>query len=381
MDNQNAKSVVQQVRDENYNPFSDNVKERDYTRVNADVSPEQISSPIPEPTYQPQVIGQTRNPYEHISGSDGMRPKDSSAQKESINPGMSELPPHERRMAAEQLVDLGISGYEMIFYFVNKSLQIDKKKVKKLQAEGKIDLNTSVPVNNGYVTAEQFITEYNEEVADTVGVSNKFKKDIKPPLTRILEKKGLGATDEQLVVSLLVMHLVQEGTKFAQAMQLKKDLLTIIQERTELEREQGINPQAYAAKPQEPKAKPEPKPRPEPRPEPRPQAPKFTTDEPVFTGEDDADAEDFNFRSNEAVMNSSVRQMQVPSTGKARLMEQRKRERAFAESAKKVSGYESAAAKRKTTAGKRGRPKKIVNTKHIAEAVVLKETDSDNTLD
>lgn len=380
MDNQNAKGAVQQAREENYNPFSDNVKERDYTKVNAAVSPEQISSPIPEPVYQPQVIGQIRNPYEHISGSDGMyRGGGSSSSKEDrepINPGMSELPPHERKQAAEQLVDLGLSGYEMIFYFVNKSLQIDKKKVKKLQAEGKIDLNTSVPVSNGYVTAEQFINEYNDEVADTVGVSNKFKKDIKPPLTRILEKKGLGATDEQLVVSLLVMHLVQEGTKFAQAMQLKKDLLTIIQERTELEREQGINPNAYAAKEQAPKPQPEPKAKPQPKP-----APVFTTPDPVFEGEEEPDADDFNFRSNEAVMNASVRQMQVPTTGKARLMEQRKREKAFAQQGGKASSYDSIAAKKKSASGKRGRPKKIVNTKHIAEAVVLKESDSDNPLD
>lgn len=380
MDNQDAqtKGTVQQVREGNYNPFSDNVKERDYTRVNAAVSAEEISSPIPEPVYQPQVIGQTRNPYEHISGSDGPRPgSNAGQQKESINPGMNDLPPHERKMAAEQLVDLGLSGYEMIFYFVNKSLQIDKKKLKKLVSEGKVDPNTRIPVSNGYVTVEQFVEEYNEEVADTVGVSNKFKKDIKPPLTRIMEKRGLGATDEQLVVSLLVMHLVQEGTKFAQAMQLKKDLLTIIQERTELEREQGIDPSAYTTPPP-----PRPKASASPSPEPAPK-PKFTAPEPVFTGEEEPDAEDFNFRSNETVMNASVRQMQVPTTGRARLMQQRKKEKIFAENAEKArGGYESAAAKRKTSAGKRGRPKKIVNTKHIAEAVVLKETEPDeNALD
>ena len=376
MDNKEvqSKSAVQEVREGNYNPFSDNVKERDYTRVNAAVSPEQISSPIPEPVYQPQVIGQTRNPYEHISGSDGPRPGSNAGQpKEAINPGMNDLPPHERKMAAEQLVDLGLSGYEMIFYFVNKSLQIDKKKIKKLVSEGKVDPNTRIPVSNGYVTVEQFVEEYNEEVADTVGVSNKFKKDIKPPLTRIMEKRGLGATDEQLVVSLLVMHLVQEGTKFAQAMQLKKDLLTIIQERTELEREQGIDPSAYSTPPPRPKASPAPEPAPKP---------KFTKPEPVFTGEEEPDADDFNFRSNETVMNTAVRQMQVPQTGRERLMQQRKKEKIFAENASKANGYESAAAKRKTSAGKRGRPKKIVNTKHIAEAVVLKETESgENPLD
>jgi len=364
-ENVQGKSLVQEVKEANYNPFADNVKERDYTRVSAEVNLDDISAPIPEPVYEAQRIGTRGNPYDHISGSDGP-PKGGrgGSSKESINPSMSELPPHERKMAAEQLVDLGLSGYEMIFYFVNKSLQIDKRKVKKLQAQGKINMDTRIPVSNGYISAQQFIDEYNEEVADTVGVSNKFKKDIKPPLTRILEKKGLGATDEQLVVSLLVMHLVQEGTKFAQAMNLKKDLLTIIQERTDLEREQGIDPSAYKTPPPPP-----PTPRPTPKREPVTPQP-----DPVFYGEEDKNTDDFNFRTNEAVMNSSVQKMQVPATGKSRLMEQRKKEKIFESNAKKANGYQSAKASRKSESGKRGRPKKAINTKNIAEAVVLKES-------
>lgn len=368
-ENVQGKTLVQEVKEANYNPFADNVKERDYTRVSAEVNLDDISSPIPEPVYQAQRLNTRGNPYDYISGSDGpMSGGNSGSKKESINPSMSELPPHERKMAAEQLVDLGLSGYEMIFYFVNKSLQIDKRKIKKLQAQGKINMDTRIPVSNGYISAQQFISEYNEEVADTVGVSNKFKKDIKPPLTRILEKKGLGATDEQLVISLLVMHLVQEGTKFAQAMTLKRDLLEIIQERTELEKEQGIDPSAYSTPPPPPPTPPQQtyKPKPKPEPAPKPQ--------PTFYGEDDKDAEDFNFRTNEAVMNSSVQKMEVPSTGKSRLMEQRKKEKIFESNAKKANGYQSAMASRKSQSGKRGRPKKAINTKNIAEAVVLKES-------
>lgn len=362
------KNVVQEVRESNYNPFSQNVKERDYTRVQAAVNAQDLSQPIPEPVFAPQVIGRSRNPYETLSGSDGTRPSSSgNGGGESMNPSMNELSPQEKKMAAEQLVDLGLSGYEMLFYFVNKSLQVDKKKFKKLVAEGKINPDTLIPMANGVISAEQFIAEYNEEVSDTISVSNKFKKDIKPPLTRILEKRGMGATDEQLVISILVMHLVQEGTKFAQAYQLKKDMLDIIADRTAMEREQGVDPSVYSqkSKPSEaPKAKPQPQPK---------------ASEPVFVGEEEMGAEDFNFRSNEAVMNANVRKMEVPSTGKARLMEQRKKEKIFESNAKKAnsSTYEVAMAKRKTS-GKRGRPKKnVINTKDIADAIVIKESNSE----
>lgn len=359
------KNVVQEVRESNYNPFSQNVKERDYTRVQADVNPQDLSQPIPEPVFAPQVIGRTRNPYETLSGSDGTRPSSSSGGGESMNPSMNELSPHEKKMAAEQLVDLGLSGYEMLFYFVNKSLQVDKKKFKKLVAEGKINPDTLIPMANGVISAEQFIAEYNEEVADTISVSNKFKKDIKPPLTRILEKRGMGATDEQLVISILVMHLVQEGTKFAQAYQLKKDMLDIIADRTAMEREQGVDPTVYSKKSSQQET---------PKPKPQPKA-----SEPVFVGEEEMGADDFNFKTNEAVMNANVRKMEVPSTGKARLMEQKKKEKIFEANAKRAnsSTYDVAMAKRKT-AGKRGRPKKnSINTKDIAEAIVIKESNSD----
>lgn len=360
------KSAVQEVRESNYNPFSQNVTQRDYTKVQAAVNPQELSQPIPEPVFAPQVIGRSRNPYETLSGSDGTRPTSSSAGSESMNPSMNELSPQEKRMAAEQLVDLGLSGYEMLFYFGNQSLQISKKKFKKLVAEGKIDPNTLIPMNNGVISAEQFIAEYNEEVSDTISVSNKFKKDIKPPLTRILEKRGMGATDEQLVISILVMHLVQEGTKFAQAYQLRKDMLDIIADRTAMEREQGVDPSVYNKKSTTPP--------PQPKSEPKPKA-----SDPVFVGEEEMEAEDFNFRSNEAVMNANVRKMEVPSTGKARLMEQRKKEKIFESNAKKANSntYEAAMAKRKT-AGKRGRPKKnSINTKDIADAIIIKESNSD----
>ncbi len=41
--NTEEKSVVQEVRESNYNPFSQNVKERDYTKVQASVSAEDLS--------------------------------------------------------------------------------------------------------------------------------------------------------------------------------------------------------------------------------------------------------------------------------------------------------------------------------------------------
>lgn len=372
------KSVVQEVREKSYNPFAASVNEKPYSTAQVGVSPDMLSQPIPEPTYQPQVLGGS-NPYDNLNGDmgggnmgggggggkigDGSKP---------INPAMGDLPPHERRQAAEHLADLAISGYEMLHVFGNKALQISKSKVKKLVAKELIDLNTTIPFGTGTITAEQFIQQYNEEVADVLTVSNKFKKDVRPPLVRVLEKKGLGATDEQQLMTLVIMDLVQKGGIIYQSINTQKEILKVIQERTQMERDGGYGTIPITPNP----------PQPSPAAASKPKA--------TFTGEENMNATDFNFRSNETVMNATVQQMKVPNTGKVRSMAQRQKEKIWEENANKAnSGYAEALEKRKMSGGKRGRPKKdsSINTQSIAESIIIKETKnsetdiSDNTLD
>jgi hypothetical protein len=63
-------------------------------------------------------------------------------------------------------------------------------------------------------------------------------------------------------------------------------------------------------------------------------------------------APDFNFQDNEVVMNSTVQQMQVPSTGKARVIAQIQKEKKRKNDADKSSGsssYEQAMKERKNS--------------------------------
>jgi hypothetical protein len=82
-------------------------------------------------------------------------------------------------------------------------------------------------------------------------------------------------------------------------------------------------------------------------------------------------------------MNSTVQQMKVPSTGKARVIAQIEKEKTWkkdAESASGGSSYEQAMRDRKN-AGKRGRKKAKdyiqevqMDEEQIAEAIILNET-------
>jgi len=366
MDNK-EKNVVQEVRDRNYNPFSQNVNEKPYSRPQVGVNAETLTQPIPEPQYQPQQLGGA-NPYDNLngemgsySGSSGGGGQKSSDGGKPVNPAMGDLPPHERRQAAEHLADLAISGYEMLHVFGNKSLQLSQTKIRKLVAKEVIDLNINIPFGTGTITAEEFIKNYNEEVADALTVSNKFKKDVRPPLIRVLEKRGIGATDEQQLFTIVIMDLVVKGGVIYQALGTQKEMIRVIQERTQWERDNGYGsiPMPTAKETTAPTSK------------------QTKTQATTFTGEENADAADFNFRSNETVMNSTVQQMKVPNTGKVRSMAQRQKEKVWAENAEKAnSSYVDAIESRKAGSGKRGRPSKKseINTQSIAEAIIIKET-------
>jgi len=366
------KSVVEEVKERNYNPFAQNVVERSYTRPQVGVSPEALSQPIPEPSYQAQVLG-GGNPYDNLNGdgpvsgnSGGGGGGSKQGGDKPVNPSMGDLPPHERRQAAEHLADMAIAGYEMLHVFGNRALQVSKGKIRKLVAKEAIDLSIQIPFGTGTITAEQFIAQYNEEVSDALSVSNKFKKDVRPPLIRVLEKRGIGATDEQQLLTIVIMDLVVKGGVIYQALGTQKEMIKVIQERTQFEKENG-----YGATPPPPNTPPPPKPK----------APV----QPSFVGEEDHNAQDFNFRTNESVMNSSVQQMRVPKTGKERSMAQRYKEKVWENNAKKAdaSSYSQAMESRKNASGKRGRPKKtdVINTQKIAEAIVIKERDGEGNVD
>ena len=351
------KNVVQEVRETNYNPFSQNVNEKAYSKIKVEVSPDQLSQSIPEPQYSPQQLGGT-NPYDNLGGNDASHSghtDTSKSESKAINPSMDDLSPQERKQAAEHLADLAISGYEMLHVFGNKALQISQSKIKKLVAKEVIDLEINVPFGNGTITAEQFIQQYNEEVSDALSVSSKFKKEVRPPLVRVLEKRGLGATDEQQLMTIVIMDLVTKGGVIYQALGTQKEMIRVIQERTEFEKANG-----YGTAPIPVKSKTEPTP-------PKPQtykAPKV-----------DLNDDDFNFKSNETVMNASVKKMQVPSSGKLRSLAQRQKEKVWAENTEKADmGYAEAILSKKTGTGKRGRPKKSpIDNQSIAESIIIQQ--------
>lgn len=378
MDNLNQNQSIEQPQQQpqaempkpSYNPLMDNVNEKPYSSQGVTASEEQLKYAIPEPTYQPQSVGSRENPYKTIQNGGSMSSGGGDKEPPPINPSMNPLGDSEKKEGAKHMAKLIIDGYEQMHIFANKGLQFNPSKLRKLEAEGLIDL--SIPLPDGYgntVTAGGFIQEFNEQSKDALTVSSAFKKETTPILERVLAKRGAGLTDEQMLIYLFGKDIAVKGVLFYQMKSTMNEMIEIIKQQTESYKENGVST---------PKMSNDTKTKQDTTTEPYAYAP---SQEPQF----DVNAQDFNFQDNETFVSSKVNTMSVPNSGKERLIAQKQKERKWKSDAEKStsgSSYEEALAKRKT--GVRGKKKTIsdyvknADKKEITDAIILTETKDDS---
>ena len=349
----------------NYNPFMQQVSEKPYSNMNVGVTQDQLKGAIPEPVFTPFTIDSNENPYNMLGGdgqpSSNSGPKNNSA---PFNPMMNDVSDGDKKMGAQHMAKLLVEGYEQLHVFGNKALQVPEKKIRKLEKEGLIDLSIPIPYEYGKtITAGEFLQDYNEQNKDALTVSKEFKKEVTPVLTRVLEKRGAGLTDEQYLGFLVGKDLVVKLVIVAQLRSTMNDMINVIKDYTEATKAgNGVPPQPQASTPQ-------------------PTAPQPTAPQPQYQ-EPSHSAPDFNFQDNEVVVNSTVQQMQVPNTGKARVIAQIEKEKKWQKDSASAGGgssYEQAMMQRKNS-GKRGRkPKDYINNvkideDEIAESIILNES-------
>lgn len=360
-----------------YNPLMDNVNDKPYSVSSVSVSQDQIAQGIPEPMYQPQNLGGRENPYKTIreGGSPNMGSSQSQSTPPPINPSLNNIPENDRKEGAKYVAKVVMDMYKQAHVWMNATLPFSQKKLRRLEAEGEIDLNMAIPDGQGnIITPAGYIEDFNNEVKDALQVDPKWERETMPVLERVLAKRGASMTDDQMLmfqfgkdIALKVVQVVGIKKSQNEMIQLLMDLKEQNQNAvsaaprpkpkndSKTDNDQTNSPYAYA---------------PETPPPPTPKKPNKVNH----------DESRFNFETNEAVMQSSVAQMNVPSSGKSRLMQQKAKEKKWkADAEGSNSSYDQALAQRKT--GKRGRTKKStidyinsVDKDEITDALILSET-------
>lgn len=223
----------------NFNPLDEVINEKSYTNANVNTSGIDLNAPIEEPKFTPPPIDTKKTINQQ-----------QEQKREPINPEMKNLGKKDTEMAAGHMANLIIQGYEWVTQLGNKNLQISEKKLNKLQAEGEINLNAMIDYDYGKtMRAGEFFKEYNEQVKDLLKVEDSFKEEVKPLLEKVLAKRGVGMTDEQMLMFVVGKHIASNTMIFFQQKSQMNYMIKSIKEATMSQYAQAP-PQPQPSKPQ-----------------------------------------------------------------------------------------------------------------------------------
>lgn len=226
---------------DDFSPLDEPVAEKEYTKHNVKIDPRDFQNDIPEPSFMPPPMS-------------GMIMEEEKVKKpqEPFNKELKDLPKKDKEMASEKVAEMCITTYKWLNDFADSKLLIDESKLRKMQKNGEIDLSAEIPMGNTSLTAMEFVQEYNEQSRGTITVSKEFEDEVKPVLTRVLEKRGIGMTDENYLIYLVSKDLLVKGFMAKQSLNVKKEILETLREATMLIRGQSQpQPQPYQPMPQQ----------------------------------------------------------------------------------------------------------------------------------
>lgn len=235
-----------------YNPLDEQVNEKAYTTPNTNTQGIDLNAPIPEPRFTPPPMDKRT-----INQDQPKQPK-----PEPMNPEMKNLGKKDTEMAAGHMAKLIIQGYEWMHQLANKGLQVSEKKLNKLQAEGEINLNAMIDYDYGKkIRAGDFFIEYNQQVSNVLTVSQDFKDEATPLLEKVLAKRGIGMTDEQMLMFVFGKDIAAKSMIFFQQKAQMNHMLASIKESTMAQYAQAAPPppsqQQTATQPQSQPIQPE----------------------------------------------------------------------------------------------------------------------------
>jgi hypothetical protein len=203
--------VVETV-DNDFSPLDAPVKQRSYTQHKFENGGQPVEE-LAEPSFEPPTF----TDFDEVA-------KEEEPER-VFNEAYSELDGKEKTMGAEMMAEMTLDLYSTGCNFLGKFPQIGEAKLEQLIAEGEIDPNITLQTESGNVPIREFAQEYNESIKDAFIVTDEFKEKVKPPLIRVFKKRGIGMTDEQLLMYYFGQDIAVKGI---QAFTLKKTANSII---------------------------------------------------------------------------------------------------------------------------------------------------------
>jgi len=216
--------------DLDFDPNEGDTIERIYNKPNIDIG---ATATIPEPIYStettPTVEDQeAKSEKQSSQSSQSQREEPRSEPKpeyKPINPALHEADEKTKRVAAEQLADTLLDGYDFLHQVARPIASVKEKKIIELEKKGLIDPTETISVQGSDVTLREIVDETNRGIGDALTPDPTFRAKVRPAMVRIFTKKGAGITDEQQLMISVGMDI---GGKAMQIVSLRRTLNGLI---------------------------------------------------------------------------------------------------------------------------------------------------------
>lgn len=173
-----------------------------------------INNPVEDKPYGHKEVdsADTNRLYQPIPEAKFERPKvDFGDRKQSNSNNQSEqkpLTPEEESTAvkasAQAMISFYADAHELAKYFS----KIDTDKVQVMAQKGEINGEQTLELaNNTHVTVIEFFQHTNNAIDEVLVVSDDFKREIKPPLERIIRKNKWFISDEVILSEIILRDL------------------------------------------------------------------------------------------------------------------------------------------------------------------------------
>lgn len=240
-----------------FNPLGDPIKQRRYT------STEQTNvGEIEEPTFEAEQSATEQLQEIEEEKDESVYEEEFAEEDEDLgeirNPKMEELDDKDKKLAAKQLVQTVLDGYEMLHELGKAFVKYPEEKLQEKIIKKEIDPTMEIPLDEQGTTTNpvEFFQNFNEQAEEAISYDPEFGEKVRPAMERVFAKKGWGMTDEQY---LLVAFGKDIAWKSVQIMTLKKTAKGIMNTFEELQKEKiaAMRQQARAEARQAPPVQPD----------------------------------------------------------------------------------------------------------------------------
>lgn len=182
-------------------PFSSATEKREYSQANVTSS---VVPELPIPIIAPETYEQALKKDEAIQATQ-------PGPINNINPVMNQLDDKDKKIAAEAAADIFIDLYQDLRQIPAAIVKIDNDRLAKMAIEDEIDPDAVIQLDpkGNPITVSKFFSSFNEQVDDALKLDEvAFRNKVRDPLIRICIKRDIGASDEQLLGSIVVKDLM-----------------------------------------------------------------------------------------------------------------------------------------------------------------------------